>query len=214
MQLMPYPSTAAAMPNPFYPQQTSTPNHHHHHHASASSATTATPSTAGTAKIPLTPEQLTKLYSMGPYGMTPRPPPPAINQYGGQHSYGYAPVQSPIASQMLAQPTFAPNQYQTASNNNTFGNTPTPAVVAAAATTNHQQQFNQTMLAIHNEPSKTPTNFSTYTQGASLPLPTTPMIALPSQAAVMFPTYGIHTVANPESALVPKVCRHCTRNFC
>lgn len=199
MQLMPYPAVGAATtatPNPFYPQQTSTPNHHHSHQAAASAA-----GATSNAKIPLTPDQLTALYSMGPYAMTPRPPPSQISQYA-QQPYGFAPVQSPITPQLLGQHPFGHNQYQAAVGNSAFNSTP------PAAPATHHQHFAKAMMAIHND-SATATNFSTYSHDQQ-PLQQPQHIAAALQhpsAGLAAGTFGANAVANPESALVhvPKV---------
>lgn len=166
MQLMPYaspvnqPGISSPIPNPFYAQQTSTP-------------------TSNSAKIPLTPEQLTKLYSMGPYGVSPRLP---VNQF--PPAYGFTATTSPIAPHLHTQHSIAFNQQ--------FH--PVNSVGAFAQQT---QLYNQSTGSISSTTTALSENFTTYAQNSNA--------SLQQQSPVARPTFD--NVTNPESALVhvPKV---------
>lgn len=184
-------------PNPFHlPQQSATPNNNPN--------TNVPP--GGATKTPLTPEQLTKLYSMGPYAISPRPTPsPATSQQPIQTASinpyvqpvsafvgAYPNIASPITSHILAQHTLAHNQYHQASASNAF-----------SQQQQQQQQllFNQSASVSSQSDSIASANYSTYIQNASM----NSSSPIQNQSAILRPIIG--NVTNPDSALVhvPKV---------
>lgn len=167
---MPYPGGNATGVSP------STPGPYYSHQVSSSGSAT---------KVPLTPDQLSKLYSMGTYGISPRPP---AGQY--VQPYGYQSVTSPISCSphLLSQQHLFNSPYQGA---------------AAPAYIQQSQIYGQTAstsaavsVALSDQSSS---NYSTYSQHMNL------SINVQQPPAIAQMPFG--NVANPESALVhvPKV---------
>lgn len=218
LQIMPHHHQSLnTTPNPFYsPRQSTTPN---------SSVNAAT-------KIPLTPEQLTKLYSMGPYAISPRPTPsastsqtplqtPQINQFAQPFGGAYPNITSLVVrpnQSADAQYHQSPVNPHAAFDVTTGGKLEVLKFVGLTqqqineanstnAFTQQQQQHQQSLLYNQSIASSASisaqSDYSTYTQNASMH--NSSPVQNQNQSAILRPQIG--NVTNPESALVhvPKV---------